>query len=117
MSYRAFKKLFGETSLERKCRWLLGAGVLVLMTASFWVYARQTEGLAYDQLETTGRALLSPTVARLHVKGAQLEAMNKFQKQAEENWPDQLKGYSTRLIIPLSKDRATQPEADDLEPV
>ena len=28
MSYRAFKRLLGETSLERKCRWLLGAGVL-----------------------------------------------------------------------------------------
>ena len=43
MSYRAFKRLLGETSLERKCRWLLGAGVLLLMTGSFWVYARQTE--------------------------------------------------------------------------
>ncbi len=117
MSYRAFKKLFGETSLERKCRWLLGAGVLLLMTGSFWVYARQTEGLAYDQLETTGRALLSPTVARLHVKDVQLEAMKDFQKQAEANWPDQLKGYSTRLIIPFSKDRASQPEADDMEAV
>ena len=55
MSYRAFKRLLGETSLERKCRWLLGAGVLILMTGSFWVYARQTEGLAYEQLDTTGR--------------------------------------------------------------
>ena len=69
MSYKAFKRLLGETSLERKCRWLLGAGVLVLMTGSFWVYAKQTEDLAYEQLETTGRALLSPIVARLHVKG------------------------------------------------
>ena len=58
MSYRAFKKLLGETSLERKCRWLLGAGVLLLMTGSFYVYARQTEDLAYEQLETTGLALL-----------------------------------------------------------
>ena len=24
MSYRGFKRLLGETSLERKCRWLLG---------------------------------------------------------------------------------------------
>ena len=30
MSYRAFKRLLGETSLERKCRWLLGAGVLLV---------------------------------------------------------------------------------------
>ena len=48
MSYRAFKRLLGETSLERKCRWLLGAGVLILMTGSFYIYANQTKGLAYD---------------------------------------------------------------------
>ena len=33
----------------------------LLMTGSFWVYAQQTEDLAYEQLETTGRALI-PTI-------------------------------------------------------
>src|SRR5262249_23885134 len=115
MSYRAFKRLLGETSLERKCRWLLGAGVLVLMTSSFWVYARQTEGLAYEQLETTGRAPLSPTVAKLHVKGEQFQAVDDFQKQAEAHWPDQLKGYSTRLLKPNTRELENQPTGDDLE--
>ena len=32
MSYKAFKRLLGETSLERKCRWLLGTGVVVILT-------------------------------------------------------------------------------------
>jgi signal transduction histidine kinase len=114
MSYRAFKRLLGETSLERKCRWLLGAGVLLLMTGSFWVYARQTEDLAYGQLETTGRALLSPTVARLHVKGEQLTAVDDFQKLAEAHWPEALKGYSARLIKPDTKDPDFQPTSDDL---
>ena len=45
MSYRAFKHLLGETSLERKCRFLLGAGILALITASFSWFAFQTEGL------------------------------------------------------------------------
>src|SRR4051794_32063168 len=98
MSYRAFKKLLGETSLERKCRWLLGAGVLVLMTGSFWVYAIQTEGLAHDQLKMTGRTLISPTLARLHVRGEQLEAMRDFAKVNEVHWPAQLKEYNVRLI-------------------
>ncbi len=114
MSYKAFKRLLGETSLERKCRWLLGAGVLVLMTGSFWVYAKQTEGLAYEQLETTGRALLSPIVARFHVKGDQLKAVDDFQHLTEENWPDTLKGYNYRLIKPDSTDPVTQPTSDDL---
>ncbi|MFM8273623.1 MAG: histidine kinase dimerization/phospho-acceptor domain-containing protein, partial [Gemmata sp.] len=114
MSYKAFKRLVGETSLERKCRWLLGAGVLVLMTGSFMAYAKQTEELAYEQLETTGRALLSPIVARLHVKGEQFQAVDEFQKLTEENWPATLKGYNYKLIKPDTKDPDNQPTSDDL---
>ena len=43
MSFRAFKRLIGETSLERKCRLLLGLAVVVLVSLSFWLYAWQTE--------------------------------------------------------------------------
>ncbi|MCI0704785.1 MAG: ATP-binding protein [Planctomycetia bacterium] len=115
MSYRAFKRLLGETSLERKCRWLLGAGVLVLMTGSFWVYAKQTEDLAYGQLETTGRALLSPILARFHVKeGEDRDALDEFQKLTEANWPATLKGYNYKLIKPDTKDPLNQPTSDDL---
>ena len=39
MSYRAFKRLLGETSLERKCRFLFGSGVVLLIWLSFWLYA------------------------------------------------------------------------------
>lgn len=114
MSYKAFKRLLGETSLERKCRWLLGAGVLVLMTGSFWVYAKQTKDLAYEQLETTGRALLSPILARLHVRGDDRVALDEFQKVAEENWPESLKGYNYKLIKPDAKEQDAKPTSDDL---
>lgn len=59
MSYKAFKRLLGETSLERKCRFLFGGFILALMTGSFWLYARQTEHIAYDQLPTTSRLLVN----------------------------------------------------------
>ena len=36
MSYRSFKHLLGETSLERKCRFIFGGGILVLVTFSFY---------------------------------------------------------------------------------
>src|SRR5262245_21231338 len=64
MSYRAFKRLLGETSLERKCRFLFGGFILLLITGSFWLYARQTEYLAYNQLQTTSRLVVSQIVAR-----------------------------------------------------
>src|SRR5438093_4224515 len=66
MSYRAFKRLLGETSLERKCRFLFGAGILVLITASFWLYAYQTEHLAYDQTTTTCRVLVDFIFNKFH---------------------------------------------------
>src|SRR5438445_416320 len=69
MSYRAFKRLLGETSLERKCRFLFGMGILVLITLSFWIYAIQTEGLAYDQAKTTCRMLINPILDRHHLQG------------------------------------------------
>ncbi len=118
MSYRAFKKLLGETSLERKCRWLLGAGVLVLMTGSFWVYAIQTEGLAHDQLKMTGRTLVAPTLARLHVRGEQEEAMRDFAKLNEVHWPAELKEYNVRLIkVPITGDPEYRADPDDLPAV
>src|ERR1700692_2438166 len=62
MSYRAFKRLLGETSLERKCRFLFGAFILLLITGSFWFYARQTEHVAYDQIVTTCRLLVNQII-------------------------------------------------------
>ena len=116
MSYKAFKRLVGETSLERKCRWLLGTGVLILMTGSFLVYAKQTEDIAYEQLQTTGRALLAPSLARSHVNAEQLAAVDEFQRAAEKNWdwPATVREYNARLIKPDAKDPDNQPTSDDL---
>src|SRR6516164_10340997 len=60
MSYRAFKRLLCETSLERKCRFLFGSGVVVLIFLSFSFYAYRTEHLAYDQTILTCRLLVAP---------------------------------------------------------
>src|SRR5688500_14405167 len=101
MSYRAFKRLLGETALERKSRWLMAALLFVLMAVSFYVYARQTEDLAYDQLTHTGRTLVSPIIAQLHVTDPDMhQGMNDFQRQVEGTWPDNLKDYKYRLIRP-----------------
>lgn len=49
MSYRSFKRVLGETSLERKCRFLFGACLLLLIAGSFWFYGKQTENLVHKQ--------------------------------------------------------------------
>lgn len=81
MSYRAFKRLLGETSLERKCRFLFGAGVVVLITLSFWLYAYQTEHLAYDQAVSTCRYLTT-----------QIQQLNCLKKDVQNLQPGKLPG-------------------------
>ncbi len=73
MSYRALKRLLGETSLERKCRFLFGAFTLVLIALSFWFYALQTEGVAYEQARTSCRLLVNPIVVKQHLAHLQVK--------------------------------------------
>ncbi|MFO1021435.1 MAG: hypothetical protein U0903_12170 [Planctomycetales bacterium] len=62
MSYRTFKRLLGETSLERKCRFLFGGGLLLLILGSFYFYGLQTSQMVYDQNRITGRLLVAPII-------------------------------------------------------
>src|SRR5262249_23751159 len=84
MSYRSFKRLFGETSLERKCLLMLGAVTLVLITASFWFYGYKTDTIAYDAITNSGRLLVPLILAKAHVEHDLLkEAIEEFQEQSE----------------------------------
>lgn len=100
MSYRTFRRILGETNLERKCRWLLGVGTLVLMMTSFIVFARLTEGLANEQPLHTGRAVVGPVVARHHLpRNPDLTAgLDDLHRRAETDWADQLEGFSYALL-------------------
>ena len=66
ISYRALKKLIGETSLERKCRFLFGLALLVLITTSFYVYARRTRALVESQQILAARGLVFRLVQLRH---------------------------------------------------
>src|SRR6266571_2776241 len=108
MSYRAFKRLLGETSLERKCRFLFGGFILLLITGSFWLYAGRTEHWAYEQITTTCRVLVNHIVtsqiaANCRVTPAgeedtrRIQAMNDFRRHSEELWPEGLNKYDFRF--------------------
>ena len=68
VSYRSFKHLLGETSLERKCRFIFGLGILVLVSASFFWYGQKTESLVRKQTTQTARMLVGPTLMNIHYK-------------------------------------------------
>jgi signal transduction histidine kinase len=138
MSYRAFKRLLGETSLERKCRFLFGAFILLLITASFWLYARQTEHLAYDQIRTACRLLVSQIMdvqlaTGCHPVGPDLGveeeerkkdedkkkmavALAEFRQNWEKHWPTAaLRDYKFRTIKPNATRQENMPDPEDVE--
>ena len=121
MSYRAFKRLLGETSLERKCRFLFGAFSLVLITVSFWFYAWRTESLAYDQLTSSSQLLVDPVVAQQIALSCHLEGDSEdeaLRRRAMEDFPRRWervgmtlpKGYGRRFIRPGATDPEKRPE-------
>src|SRR6516225_6429125 len=92
MSYRSFKRLFGETSLERKCRFFFGVVTLLLITGSFWWYAWSTEDVAYDQAKAMGRVL----VYYAAVKAERAKNQTKEQAAADAS----LEGDLRRDLLP-----------------
>jgi two-component system sensor histidine kinase BarA len=68
MAYQTFKDILGETSLERKCRFLFGLCLLLLITGSFWWYGSSTEELVYATTRTTGRHVVDSVMLQYHWK-------------------------------------------------
>jgi two-component system, NarL family, sensor histidine kinase BarA len=58
MAYQSFKRVLGESHLERKCRLLFGLCLLLLITGSFWWYGSQTDKLVYGANQRVGRLLV-----------------------------------------------------------
>jgi signal transduction histidine kinase len=145
MSYRAFKRLLGETSLERKCRFLLGAGILVLITSSFWLYALRMESLAYDQAMPMGRLLVNWLITKQHLQHLNLKkwewdqlvhdegvdggeekpptlGSREWKKLraalddlSERHLPEAVQKYQESIIKPKARNRINQPEENESE--
>lgn len=71
MSYRTFKKLLGENSLERKCRFLFGGALMLLITGSFYFYARLTLRIVKDQHLLRAKLLLAQNLQMKHWEATQ----------------------------------------------
>jgi signal transduction histidine kinase len=66
ISYRTLRKLVGETSLERKCRFLFGIALLCLITTSFWWYASLTRSMVQLQQVEAARLMVPRLLQQLH---------------------------------------------------
>jgi signal transduction histidine kinase len=117
VSYRSFKHLLGETSLERKCRFIFGGGILVLVSLSFYWYGKTTETLVINQTTQAARMLVNPIVMNLHYKSMGNES---FASVMEVLWgdlapTDELPGYEAHILKPYKPSGAKPPQGDNFE--
>jgi len=107
MSYRSFKRLLGETSLERKCRFLFGTVLLLLITGSFWWYGSVTAQLVFNQNQIKGRLLVDTVLTRTHWE--KLETKPGFKSLAGTLSSDlTAHDYDWRFLRPEDADGANE---------
>ncbi len=121
MSYRSFKRVLGESSLERKCRFLFGACLLLLITGSFWWYGQETERLVYKQNFYKGQLLVDQVIVKSHWEQIGVhpddEDAQFFTQEIDRRLERQ--NYKSRSIRPPSSNpgnhRADEAPRDDWE--
>jgi len=113
MSYRTFKRLLGETSLERKCRFLFGGGLMLLISGSFYFYAWLNLGLIEDQNEIKAKSLVPLAMAELHWKwwGGPEEHPEVIEEFFGEIKPDDVADASYALFTAETSTAVTRPDA------
>jgi signal transduction histidine kinase len=77
MSYRGIKRVLGETNLERKCRFLFGLCLALLIAIAFVWVSTITEKLAMDTARTRARRLVDAYMLECHFVGWESEPARK----------------------------------------
>jgi signal transduction histidine kinase len=117
VSYRSFKHLLGETSLERKCRFIFGGGILVLVTFSFYWYGQKTEALVIGQTTQAARMLVNPTLMNIHYKAL---GNGDFASTIDDLWDnltplDDLPRHDAHVLSPDKESGAKKQPGDEFE--
>jgi len=101
MSYRTVKRLLGETSLERKCRFLFGGGLTLLISGSFYVYARMTSALVYEQNPKQAQRLIYPIILEKHIQELEPEDTRPFMQRIIDDLRPKNVQYSHHFFKPV----------------
>jgi two-component system, NarL family, sensor histidine kinase BarA len=114
MSYRTLKRLLGETSLERKCRFLFGGGLLILITGSFYFYGHLTAELVVSQNLITGRALVPQLIFERHWRALESnpDYVTIIDDMAKTLKPVDLQHYRWDLLAPNSPESPPTDQAE-----
>jgi signal transduction histidine kinase len=117
MSYRSIKRVLGETSLERKCRFLFGGCLFVLIIASFSWYGYSTEGLVKEQNRSTCRLLVNQALLSAHwmvLTTHEEEEMKQLVKELTGKLSNQAYREYECYFLPLNDDDEKKPPLTDM---
>ncbi len=118
MSYRSFKHLLGETSLERKCRFIFGLGILLLVTVSFFLYGKKTEELVLNQTIQNARMHVNDALKEHHfIKPYNEKPMVTFFSRLWDEFKplDDVPVYKARVLSPYDRNDPDKQPGDDFE--
>ncbi len=112
MSFRSLKRLFGETSLERKCRFLLGSSLIILISGSFYWYSQRNLTVIEAQYRQRAQLLISQNLQTTHwlestANDPKMEPLIKT--LATDLKPSNLREYNWKFIAA----RSDQASAED----
>lgn len=102
MSYRRFKRLLGETHLERKCRVMFGGALMLLITGSFSLFAQLNLRIVREQYRDRAQLLISQNLQMIHwqaFQGIDAPEVEPFVADLNEALkPDRLKEYNWKFV-------------------
>ncbi len=123
MSYRSFKRVLGETNLERKCLVLFAACLFLLITGAFWYAERKAEGLVQEKTRAMGESYVNFSLVRHHIAQHDLrnENSDEFGYLQEMDRELSTQNYDWEILIPqgdktIEKElKITRPPRNDRE--
>jgi two-component system sensor histidine kinase BarA len=115
LSYTTFKRVLGETNLERKCRRLFGIAMLLLITGSFYLYSLKNEEIVADQNQFLGEVVAAAAVMEAHFN-VQDEDVDPWMARVDQKLSEMLRArpYRWKAIYPVNEAGLNKP-SDDFE--
>ena len=121
MSYRSFKRVLGETNLERKCLILFGACLLLLITGTFLHVERIAEKLVKEKTHQTGRDFVDLSLLRYHIEHAGFDDSSPDRKRIQDIMKEMdrdllTQDYKWAILVPKGDEDATNKNDKTREP-
>ena len=98
--------MLGETSLERKCSLLFGVALMIMLTASFWMFHHLTRRIVESQQVGKARELVVPDIMyRWHVKKWGIRMNESTAAEGTQTLPPEESGSADELLAKDFLDR------------